>query len=244
MGNDRLRDSMITARLDRDSLAELTHVDPKTVQRWLNGRVPHRRHRWKIAEALREREEILWPMERGVAAHNQTSEIIAAYAHRNDVPPNAWLQLFTRAEKQLDLLGNAMLFIPEQHSGMLNMFQEKSARGCKIRVAIADPNCPAIQMRDEEERLGGTLAARIRTTLYHFRSLNNKSGIEIRYHSTILYNSLFRSDNEMFVTPHLYGLHGSKAPLLHMRRLSSNGVFTNFAQHFEDVWSTTQPIKE
>jgi len=244
VGNDRLRNAMIAARIDIDSLAQLTNVDPKTVQRWLNGRIPHPRHRWKIAELLREREEVLWPVDRCMIANEHTTEIIAAYAHRNDVPPNAWLQLFMRAKKQLDLLGHAMLFIPEQNSGVLNLFQEKAATGCKIRVAIADPNCTAIQMRDEEERLGGTLAARIQTTLYHFRSLRNVSGIEIRYHSTILYNSLFRSDNEMFITPHLYGLHGSKAPLLYVRRLSSDGVFTNFAQHFEAVWNTTHPIKE
>jgi hypothetical protein len=42
----------------------------------------------------------------------------------------------------------------------------------------------------------------------------------------------------MFVTPHLYGLHGSKAPLLHLRQLESQGIFANFAAHFEAVWAT------
>jgi len=97
-------------------------------------------------------------------------------------------------------------------------------------------------MRDEEEQLGGTLPALIQTTLHHLRDIRNHSGIEIRYHSTPMYNSIFRFDNDMFVTPHLYGLHGSKAPLLHLRRLGPGGIFANFARHFETVWITTTPL--
>jgi hypothetical protein len=47
----------------------------------------------------------------------------------------------------------------------------------------------------------------------------------------------------MFITPHLYGLHGSMAPLLHIRRLGDNGIFANFAKHFNNVWATTIPIE-
>ena len=135
-----------------------------------------------------------------------------------------------------------MQFLPEQHSRLESLLQEKAANGCKIRIALADPTSAVVQMRDEEEQLGGTLLARIRTTLYHFRGLNNLAGIEMRYHSTIMYNSVFRFDNEMFVTPHLYGLHGSKAPLLHLRCLGSSGLFVNFLAHFEAVWNTAKPL--
>ena len=136
-----------------------------------------------------------------------------------------------------------MLFIPEQSSGFVEQLKAKASHGCEIRIAVANPTCTAIKMRDEEEQLGGTLSARIQTTLYHFRDIRNFDGIKVRYHSTILYNSLFRYDNDMFVTPHLYGLHGSKAPLLHFRCLGSNGIFANFAAHFEAVWATTKPLE-
>jgi hypothetical protein len=137
-----------------------------------------------------------------------------------------------------------MLFIPEQNAGLVNLLKEKADHGGRIRIALADPECEAIKWRDDEEGLGGTLPGRIRNCLYHFRTIRDVDGIEIRYHSTILYNSLFRGDNEMFVTPHLYALHGSKAPLLHIRRIVQDGVFTNFAAHFEAVWSTTKPLAE
>ncbi len=240
MGNERLRSAMAKAHVDVEIITRVTDVDPKTVQRWLLGRVPHARHRWKLAELLKENEDFLWPTEDSIPTSTLcTPEILAAYAHRNETSPTTWWHLFSQAEEQIDLLGYAMLFIPEQNAGIIELFKEKATSGCKIRIALADPESVVVQMRDEEEQLGGTLAARIRTTLYHFRALHTINNIEIRYHTTNLYNSLFRSDQEMFVTPHLFGLHGSKAPLLHLRCLGSDGLFANFAAHFEAVWRTT-----
>lgn len=241
--NERLRNAMFTAHVDIEAITRATDVDPKTVQRWIKGRVPHARHRWRIADLLEVSEQELWPGE-----HDETIpdnfEVVATYGHRSDAPASAWWQLFIQADEQIDMLANAMLFIPEQNTRLVDLLKEKADHGCRIRIALADPICEAIRLRDEEEGLGNTLPGRIRTTLYHFRSVRNYTGIEIKYHSTILYNSLFRGDNELFVTPHLYGLHGSRAPLLHLRRSQGKeGIFANFAHHFEDVWATTVPIE-
>lgn len=243
MANERLRNAMNIAHIDLDTLTRRTGVDPKTVQRWLNGRIPHARHRWKIAEILKEREDFLWPHDGNTpspAIH--TSEIVAAYAHRNQVPLDMWWRLFLNAQKNIDLLGYAMHFLPEQHSDLITLFREKATSGCKIRIALADPTCIAVTIRDEEEQLDGTLPALIQSTLYHFRGISGLAGIDLCYHTTNLYNSLFRGDNEMFVTPHLYALHGSRAPLLYLRSLSPDGLFANFASHFEAIWATAKPI--
>jgi hypothetical protein len=246
MSNERLRDAMADAHIDTEAVIKATNVDPKTVQRWLSGRIPHARHRWKIVELLHQREDTLWPSiaHKAVTGSSYSLEVIAAYAHRADVPAKAWWQLFEQAKEGIDLLANAMLFIPEQNAGLVNLFKEKAVNGCKIRMALADPTCDAVRLRDEEEQLGGTLPGRIKNCLYHFRSIRSIPDVAIRYHTTILYNSLFRADDEMFVTPHLYGLHGSKAPLFHLRRLGSDSVFSNFTRHFEQVWETTKPIEE
>lgn len=243
MGNERLLNAMIAAHVDIETITRETNVDPKTVQRWLKGRIPHPRHRWKIAELLKEREDFLWPdSDDAIPATAQTSEIVAAFAHRADVPIAMWWQMFQHAQKHIDLLGYAMQFLPEQHSHLNSLLKKKATQGCKIRIALADPTSLAVQLRDTEEQLNGTLPARIWTTLHHFHDLQNWSGIEIRYHAAILYNSLFRFDNAMFVTPHLFGLHGSKTPLLYLRRLNEDGIFANFAAHFEAIWLTTRPI--
>jgi hypothetical protein len=52
MANERLRSAMAKAQADIEAITKVTGVDPKTVQRWLVGRVPHPRHRWAIANDL------------------------------------------------------------------------------------------------------------------------------------------------------------------------------------------------
>jgi len=237
MENEELIRAIEAAHVDISTIVELTHVDPKTVQCWLKGRVPHSRHRKTLAKLLNERENYLWPTE-------STKEIRTAYAHRADVPASSWWQLFSQAHQHIDLLGYAMSFLPEQHPRLVSLLKEKSMASCKIRIALADPTCGHVQERDAEERLGGTLPDLIRSTVYLFRELWHIDGIEIRYHTTPLYNSIFRCDNEMFATPHLYGLHGSKAPLLYLRRLEADGIFANFIDHFEAVWKSATAVEQ
>lgn len=60
MRNERLREALIKAHKTIYDVVRVTGVDPKTVQRWLNGRVPHARHRWAVADMLHVHEEDLW----------------------------------------------------------------------------------------------------------------------------------------------------------------------------------------
>jgi hypothetical protein len=150
---------------------------------------------------------------------------------------------FFTSQKNIDLLGIALLFLPEQHPRLVGLLEEKAAASCTIRIALADPLSSTVLMRDAEEQ-PGTLPARIKTTLYHFRDILYQDGIQVRFHSTVLYCSYARLDNDMFVMPQLYKLHGSKAPLLHLRYSGTSGLFTNFAEHFEAVWATTRSIEE
>jgi hypothetical protein len=88
------------------------------------------------------------------------------------------------------------------------------------------------------------LVARVRTAIHYFaEGLADCEGIELRTYAAPLYNSLFRFDDEMFVTPHLYATIGYRAPLLHLRRLGAGGILDAFAGHFEAVWATTKPAE-
>jgi hypothetical protein len=241
MANERLKAAMIKSHVDIAMLSKETDVDPKTVSRWLKGRVPHAKHRWKIATLLNQQENYLWPAGDFISLGDM--EVVTTYGRRSDASPAEWWKLFSQAQKNIDMLANAMLFIPEQNTRLVGLLREKAAQGCLIRIALANPACQAVKLRDEEEQLGGTLPGRIKNSLYHFREIIGVNGIEIKYHETILYNSLFRGDEEMFVTPHLYGLHGSMPPLLHLRRLSDNGIFASFATHFNVIWANTLPLE-
>ncbi|CAK7287071.1 hypothetical protein SGPA1_50037 [Streptomyces misionensis JCM 4497] len=60
--NDRLHSVLAQRGVSPESLAEVCEVDPKTVSRWLGGRVPHARHRFRVARHLRVEETFLWPV--------------------------------------------------------------------------------------------------------------------------------------------------------------------------------------
>jgi transcriptional regulator with XRE-family HTH domain len=245
MANERLRKAMATAHKSVQDVSEATGVNEKTVQRWLSGRVPHARHRWSVASLLDEDERFLWPaadreLEPGAAT---TAEVVATYAHRADVPPEQWWNLMVGAHRQIDLLAYAMQFLPEAHPRLFDLLRGKAAAGCQIRIAMADPACQQVADRDAEEHMNGGLVARVRMSGSYFAGLADCEGVELRRHATPLYNSLFRFDDEMFVTPHLYATVGYRAPLLHLRRLGAEGIFDSFAGHFEGVWAAAAPVE-
>jgi len=238
MGNERLQKAIKAAKISPAALVEATGVDPKTVSRWLNkGRTPRPSHRWMVAGLVGESVDYLWP----AAAHTSattihTAEVVAAYAHRADVSSEVWRALFEKAQKHIDLLGHSMYFLPEHLADLVTLLKARARQGCKIRIALADPTSSEVQRRAAEGQSGRSLPGRIRDTLTLIGELRHSDSIEIGLHSTVIYNSLCRGDNEMFVMPHLYGLHGSKAPVFHLRSLGPDGLFANFAAHFERVW--------
>ncbi len=242
--NDRLRTAMLRAGVDTAGLAGDVGVDAKTVSRWLDGRVPHQRTRIVIAQRLGEDEAILWPASRpdqspGSAA---TSEVIGAWAHRADVPLQLWSGLLTNARNQVDMLGYAFPFIMESSPQTVETLVDRCAGGLRVRIALADPDCGHVAERDQLEQLGGTLPGRIRLSLMWLRELADTSNATVGLHSVHLYNSLFRFDDQMIVTPHLFRAHGYQHPALHLRRLSPHGIFESFAEQFQQVWDTAHVV--
>jgi hypothetical protein len=244
MANERLLAAMTQACLTVKELATLTEKDPKTVSRWLGGRIPHPRQRFIVAKAVGEDEEFLWPgvSRRPDGAASATGEIVATYPYRSNLPTSTWWKLITSAEKQIDLLGYTLYFLTLEHPDLVRTLQEKCARGCRVRAAIANPRSEHVTYRDAEEDQPITLVARIQTTLKAFETLHEFDGFEMRYQEIPLYNSVFRFDDQMLVTPHLYAVPGSSAPLLHLKRLGPNGLFSRFASHFEDVWAVSATV--
>jgi transcriptional regulator with XRE-family HTH domain len=239
MTNERLRGAMAAAHVSVEGAADKLGVDPKTVQRWINGRVPHRRHRWSLAEALREEESYLWPAAEAatIGSDDVTGEVVAAYAHRIDLPLSTWRHLIQHATSRIDILGYAVLFLIEQNPDLVAQLQHKAVRGgCQVRIAVGDPESLHVRERDVEEGMEGGIPARIRSSLRYLRSLMNDPAVEVRVYSAPLYNSIFRFDDQMLVTPHLYATPGHSAPLLHLRRLGPGGIFETFQEHFEGIW--------
>jgi hypothetical protein len=175
---------------------------------------------------------------------NGTDEIVGTYPYRSRFPSEKWWELFSNATEQIDLLGYTLYFLPLEHPGLIDLLRRKCESGCVVRAAIADPASPHVANRDAEEKQPITLVVRINSTLQHFAPLADCENFQLRYQDIPLYNSVFRFDDDMLMTPHLYATPGSAAPLLHLRRQTDDGLFCRFADHFESVWTTTKPIEQ
>ncbi|WP_432561490.1 DUF5919 domain-containing protein [Kineococcus sp. SYSU DK003] len=244
MENERLRSAMVRATVTVEDVHRKTGVDEKTVQRWLKGRVPHQRHRWTLAKLVGEDEAYLWPSSetRLDGGAGSTAEVVAAYAHRADAPSALWTRLIDDARRSVDILGYAVQFLPELYPALGTRLVAKAGDGCRVRIAVADPDSAEVAARDAEEQLGGGIAPRIRSSLRHLDACVRSELTDVRYHRTVMYNSIFRFDDELLYTPHVFGRPGYEAPLFHLRRVGQGGVFDNLVQHMDDVWGTATPI--
>ena len=78
--NESLRRALIQARLREEDVAARLNVDPKTVRRWLAGRVPYPGNRAALAALVRVEEADLWPEAAGpLADRTRPEELIRVY---------------------------------------------------------------------------------------------------------------------------------------------------------------------
>ena len=80
-----------------------------------------------------------------------------------------------------------------------------------------------------------------RTAVKIARTIHNYA--EVRMHSTTLYCSIYRGDEEMLVNTHLYGNAGHMNPLLHLRRVPGAELFASYQASFERVWELARPLE-
>ena len=111
-----------------------------------------------------------------------------------------------------------------------------------MRIAFGDPESMQVRARGEEEGVGEGLAARIRYALAWHRPIFGSPNLSIAFHSTVLYNSILRFDDQMLVNPHIYSMPAFRAPILHLRRIDGGPLFSTYAECFERVWAQSRPF--
>lgn len=227
-------------------LADEIGVNPKTVERWITqGKVPYRRHQYSTAAALNVDVTTLWDDSRAVntATDLTKAEIVAVYPHRHTVPPTLWRELYARAEKNLDVLVYSGLFLSEDPV-FLDLLKKKAEETTQVRILLGDPDCEAVRQRgiDEGHRI---MDGKIRNALVNYRPLfESHPEIRFRLHATTLYNSIYRSDDEMLVNPHVYGIGAYMAPVYHLRRMPGGGLFDTYANSIEQTWGGARQITD
>lgn len=232
---------MLRAGLSTETLAENAQVSTKTVERWLRGEVvPYPRTRYRVAAILQEDESYLWPeaVDRSSLAG---AELVASYPRRADVPRHLWTELLRQAERNVDLLAFAGLFLTEEHPDWTPLLLSRAEAGVRVRLLLGDPDGASLAARDGEYRIGGGVAGRVRAVLGYYRPLSGLA--EIRLHDTPLYNSVYRFDDDMLVNGHVYGILAAYTPVLHLRR-AGGAYYNTYLESFERVWASARPLQD
>lgn len=252
MANQRLLAALRQAGLDQDQLAELVKVDVKSVGRWLAGTTtPYARHRAKVAKALGVSERELWPQTAiEIPAEDPRREIQGAWPHANDLRAPDWRTMMRDAAEQIDLLGFSLIDIVAA-AGVTSQLAAKAASGCTVRVLIAAPDsiwvdsvAKQLDQDDEDYVSRNELAREIELARGHLETLIDKPGVAVHAFYAERYNTILRFDEHMLVMLHLWGTPASQAPLLHVHRRSEDGLFDQFAAHFDAILQeASQPLE-
>lgn len=115
--------------MDTTDVAARLEVDPKTVARWIDGRVPYPRHRAALVQLTGWTERDLWPAAASPESTDAISEVLVTYPHRSSVPADVWRRLFFgRAHAEIGVLAYSALFLAED-AGVLSLLRQKIEAG-------------------------------------------------------------------------------------------------------------------
>lgn len=237
---------MVEHGLTHHALAEELGVNVKSVERWVGGEiVPFPRNRHRLAIRLGRDESYLWPdaLTQDRATALSESELVRIYPHRADVPADDWKHLFESGDAEIGILVYAGLFLAED-SGFQRIIRKKAKAGVRVRILLGDPDDAHVAERGEEEGIGHAVAAKIRNAQVLYRDLLGAHGIEFRLHRTVLYNSIYRADDRLFVNTHIYGLPAAQAPVWHLRKIPGGELARHYLDSFERVWDSARPLTE
>ncbi|WP_458690472.1 MerR family transcriptional regulator [Nocardia tengchongensis] len=242
MSNDRLLESLLRSGFSPATAAESLGVDVKTVERWISkGRTPFPKHRRALAALVHETENYLFPdaIDSERRAELAEAEVVKIFPHRSLIPAELWSRFLRDCAERVDILVLAGLFLAEEPT-FARTIKTKAEQGLSTRMLFGDPLADEAVKRSSEERLAiSTVPARIKNALALVEPLTGIDGVEIRFHGTTLYNSIFRFDDEMIVNMHVFGQPGAYAPAMHLRRLPAGDLFETYMSSFEHVWSAS-----
>jgi hypothetical protein len=241
--NETLRRALLRARLSEGDVAARLQVDPKTVRRWLEGRVPYLRHRWVLTGLLDADEADLWPEVRAaITTRSRPAEIKAIYPNRHALPRDTWLSLFSSAVREIGILARSGLFLAREPS-VLDVLAGRGQDGARVRICLRDPDEHVTSKGSAGQGAGDAGAAGIREALGLFGQLREIMGVEIRLHRAVAYNSICRADDQLLVSQHAYGIADGRSPVLHLQSAEDGDLITTYIDAFDRTWTGAQPLE-
>ncbi len=122
------------------------------------------------------------------------------------------------------------------------MLRDKAASGVRVRIALGDPDCSEVAERERQEAIDAAVAAKIRNSLALFKELRKEPNTEFKLHQTVLYNSIYLSDNELLVNQYAYGIAAANSPVLHLKDATTSELASGYLASFERIWASAVSI--
>ena len=209
MANERLRTALLQRGLTPSELADTVGVDPKTIERWIGGRIPYRRHRHQVAVKLGVDETYLWPGSAG----GRAGGVGVGERDPGRVPaplggPAGHVGAVVRLGRAGDRDPGLQRPVPGRRPRHARAVpRARPTQGVRVRILLGDPDSPEVAQPAASTRASTTRSpSKIRNVdgppTARCATLD---GVEIRQHATVLYNSIYRADGELLVNPHVYG---------------------------------------
>jgi transcriptional regulator with XRE-family HTH domain len=229
--NENLCRALLQARLTEEDLAAHLQVDPKTVRRWLEGRVPYIRHRWAIAAMLGVDETDLWPQLR--TAKTRPDEVVAVYPHASTVPWDVWLRVLGSAQREIGILDHlGMPLVGDQP--VRELLAQRARSGVSVRICLSTSGMGGVAERPASA--GSDSSGEISDELAVYVPLREQGRVELRLHPGIVYSSIYFGDDQLLVSQHAHGIAAGQAPALYLRRAEDGDMADAYRDAFEQAW--------
>ena len=233
--NEPLCRALLRARLNEEDVAARLQVDPKTVRRWLEGRVPYLRHRWALATLTGENETDLWPQLR--SGPTRPEEIVAIYPSRDAIPDGVWLRLFRSARHDIGILARDGQFLAAVH-GVLGILTERARARVRVRICLADPM--AHSRRQDTSQAADAPLVRRGDHAEPYASLAGEGVVEFRQYQAEQYGMICCADDHVLASQYVYGIPAGQVPVLHLQRTGPADITTAYLDSFERAWTGAQ----
>lgn len=237
--NETLRRALLRARLSEGDVAAHLQVDPKTVRRWLEGRVPYLRHRWALVSLLNADEADLWPeVQAELSARTRPAEIKAVYPNRRAMPLGLWLSTLGLATQKIDILDDSAQFLVGQPE-VLALLGSRARAGVRVRISLQAPGRPLSEGLRAPDGPGDAIAMAIPYAHALFSAL--REGGEVRVHRAVTYNCLCRGDDRLIISLRVFGVAAEHTPIVLLQLSGHSDLAATYLESFERIWSAAGP---
>ena len=230
--NESLRRAVTAAGLGEVDVAARLGVDPKTVRRWFEGRLPFRRYRWELAAILGADDDELWPELR--SRRGRPEEVVAVYPRCGDLPADVWMGLLRSASTRIGVLADGRNF-RERQFGERGVLHQKADAGTQVRLCLAGAGGGAAgEGNVRPDGCGGDAFGWLAALAGH--------GFQVRWHHGEPYERMVVADEELLVVQRVWGVPAERSPVLRLQRRGGSGLFAQYAEAFEQAWAEARPL--